>query len=161
MKAFVVSPSAISKIGSILISTTLVIGFALVQAPLRNVGARDSAGVVVRPAVQDVHPKNQLQLTVGKSLIVDSAAQIVRAEVGNPALADAIAIDAHELLVNGKLVGATTLTLWQEGGASKKFELNVKAGSHDASHIPSEDTVGHLGISGKILMAFSSSGVGK
>jgi Flp pilus assembly secretin CpaC len=118
-------PSVVSKVGSILISTTLVIAFAIVQAPLRNAAPRDVAGVVVRKPVQDVNARKKLSLTVGKSLIVDSRVEIVRATVADPDLADTVALDSHELLVNAKVVGETTLTLWQQDGKQRAFDLKV------------------------------------
>jgi Flp pilus assembly secretin CpaC len=133
-------PSVASKVGSILISTTLVIAFAVVQAPLRNPGAQAAAEVVVRKPVQDVYPKKQLNLVVGKSIIVDSKAEIVRATVADPKLAEAIAIDPHELLVNAKVIGATTLTLWQQGGQQRAFALNVGPDRREPEDARSEES---------------------
>jgi Flp pilus assembly secretin CpaC len=133
-------PSVVSKVGSILISTTLVIAFAVVQAPLRNSSVRDTTGVVVRKPVADAHVRKQLNLVVGKSIIVDSKPQIVRASVADPTMVDAVTIDSHEILVNAKTVGATTLTLWQVGGQQKAFTLNVAANTREAEDARLDNT---------------------
>jgi pilus assembly protein CpaC len=84
----------------------------------------------LREAAQATIPTKQLRLTVGKSLILDSIGQIVRVSVANPDLAETVAINPHELLINGKLPGETTLIIWQEGGDRRAFELKVEASSN-------------------------------
>jgi Flp pilus assembly secretin CpaC len=131
-------PSVASKVGSILISTTLVIAFAIVQAPLRK--PSNVAGVVVRKPIQDVNAKKKLNLIVGKSIIVDSKAEILRATVADPQLAEAFTLDSHELLVNAKVVGETTLTLWQQDGKQRAFDLTVAANLDRGRVQTSEDS---------------------
>jgi Flp pilus assembly secretin CpaC len=133
-------PSVASKVGSILISTTLVIAFAIVQAPLRN-PSKEAAGVVVRKPIQDVNAKKKLNLIVGKSVIVDSKVEILRATVADPQLAEAVALDSHELLVNAKVVGETTLTLWQQDGKQRAFDLKVAADLDRGRVETSEDSL--------------------
>jgi len=68
-----------------------------------------------------------LSLTAGKSLLVDSPARIVRASVGKPDLAAATSIDDHELLINGRNPGDTSVTLWASDGSRKQLQLHVEA----------------------------------
>ena len=68
-----------------------------------------------------------LFLTAGKSLIVDSPAVIERVAVANGATAEALATSPHEVLVNGKVVGETSLIVWQQGGNRLIFDLHVQA----------------------------------
>lgn len=68
----------------------------------------------------------ELKLTVGKSLIVDSPLNIQRVSVANGDLAEAIAISPREVLVNGKAPGETSLILWQVGGGRLFYDLAVR-----------------------------------
>jgi pilus assembly protein CpaC len=85
--------------------------------------------VNIREAAQATIPTKHLKLTVGKSLILDSVGQIIRVSVANPDLVETVAINPHELLINGKLPGETTLIIWQEGGDRRGFDLKVEATS--------------------------------
>jgi pilus assembly protein CpaC len=67
-----------------------------------------------------------LFLTVGKSLVVESSATIQRISVGDIVKAEAIAVSPHEVLVNGKAVGDTSLIIWQQGGNRLLFDLRVR-----------------------------------
>lgn len=92
------------------------------------------------PAAIETHPgpnPGQLQesrptaardlfVTVGKSLVVDSPVNIQRVVVGNDVLAEAIAVNPREVLVNGKAVGETSLIVWQQGGNRLFFDLIVR-----------------------------------
>lgn len=59
--------------------------------------------------------KREIQLVVGESKVI-SAFALVRTAVGNPAVADVVVVSNHELLINGKTPGTTTLTLWDKRG---------------------------------------------
>ena len=72
---------------------------------------------------------NELRLTVGKSLVVDSPVNIQRVSVANGDLAEAVAISPREVLVNGKAPGETTLILWQAGGSRLFYDLAVRQSS--------------------------------
>jgi pilus assembly protein CpaC len=82
-----------------------------------------------REAVEAKLPTKDLGIIVGRSIIVDSPAQIVRVAVANPDLIETVAVNPHELLINGKLPGQTTMILWTEGGQRRVFDLNVTANS--------------------------------
>jgi pilus assembly protein CpaC len=67
-----------------------------------------------------------LFVTVGKSLIVDSPVNIQRVSVANSDLAEAVAVNPREVLVNGKAPGETSLIVWQQGGNRLFFDLTVR-----------------------------------
>ena len=67
-----------------------------------------------------------LTVTVGKSVLVDSPATIERVAVSNGDVAEALVITPHEVMVNGRAVGETTMVVWQEGGNRLLFDLNVQ-----------------------------------
>lgn len=87
---------------------------------------------VVREAVEAKIPTRELGVTVGRSILVDSPGQILRVAVANPDLIETVAINPHELLINGKLIGQTSMIVWTEGGERRGFEVNVTA---NTSHL--------------------------
>jgi len=68
----------------------------------------------------------ELALTVGKSLIVNSAATIERVAVGFGDVAEARAVGPREVLLDGKAPGETSLIIWQEGGNKLFFDVVVQ-----------------------------------
>jgi pilus assembly protein CpaC len=68
----------------------------------------------------------ELALTVGKSLIVNSAAPIERVAVGFGEIVDARAVGPKEVLLSAKAAGETSLVIWQEGGNKLFFDVNVR-----------------------------------
>ena len=67
----------------------------------------------------------ELSVMVGKSVMLDSTPVIQRVSLAAD-VADAIVVSPHEVLVNGKTPGSTSLILWQEGGGRIFFNLTVR-----------------------------------
>jgi pilus assembly protein CpaC len=121
-----------ARLGSGLVSALIVAGFVLIQTPLwrpanaqsntQGTGAAQPSSMQTREAVLVTKP---LALTVGKSTILESKGSIERVSVANPDLAETLAISPHELLVNGKAAGQTTLIVWQQDGARLAFDLTI------------------------------------
>jgi pilus assembly protein CpaC len=93
-------------------------------------------------------PAAKLVVTVGKSLIIDSpASEIRRLSVANGDLAEAVAVNPKEVLINGKMPGETSLIVWQQNGARLIYDLTVRmsnakleaARQQIARDFPSED----------------------
>ncbi len=78
------------------------------------------------PAQAPSTGSRDLGVTIGKSVIVDSAAVIERVAVANGELAEAVVITPHEVLVNGRGVGETSMIVWQQGGNRLFFDLTVR-----------------------------------
>jgi|HubBroStandDraft_1064217.scaffolds.fasta_scaffold01133_7 pilus assembly protein CpaC len=68
-----------------------------------------------------------LVVTVGKSLVLDNAMNIQRISLANGELAEAVAVNPREVLINGKAPGETSLIIWQQGGPRLLFDLTVRA----------------------------------
>jgi pilus assembly protein CpaC len=68
----------------------------------------------------------RLVVTVGKSLIIDSPIDIRRLSVADGNLAEAVAVNPKEVLINGKLAGETSLIVWQQNGARLVYDLTVR-----------------------------------
>jgi|HubBroStandDraft_1064217.scaffolds.fasta_scaffold00779_2 pilus assembly protein CpaC len=67
----------------------------------------------------------ELVVAVGKSLILDTPADLRRVSVANGDLAEALAVNPREVLINGKAPGETSVILWQQDGARSLYNLTV------------------------------------
>jgi pilus assembly protein CpaC len=68
----------------------------------------------------------ELTVTANKSVVIDSAAELDRVSVGNEKVAEAVAVTPHEVVVNGRAPGATSLIVWQHGGSRLLFDVVVR-----------------------------------
>lgn len=67
-----------------------------------------------------------LAVTVGKSLVLDTPADLRRVSIGNGDLAEALAVTPREVLINGKAAGQTSVILWQQDGTRTLYDLTVR-----------------------------------
>ena len=65
-------------------------------------------------------------VTAGKSLIIDSPTPVVGVSIGNAEIAEALEVTPHEVLVNAKARGETTLVIWQKDGRRLAFDLTLR-----------------------------------
>jgi pilus assembly protein CpaC len=77
-------------------------------------------------AQQPAESPNELVVTTGKSVIVNSALPIERVSVGYGDFAEATAVSPTEVLVNGRAPGQTSLIIWQQGGGKLFFDVSVE-----------------------------------
>jgi len=77
-------------------------------------------------AQQQAELPNELVVTTGKSVIVNSALPIERVSVGYGDFAEATAVSPTEVLVNGRAPGQTSLIIWQQGGGKLFFDVTVE-----------------------------------
>ena len=61
-----------------------------------------------------------------KRQILDTAADLRRVAVANGDLAEALAVNPREVLINGKAPGETSVILWQQDGARTMYNLTVR-----------------------------------
>lgn len=84
------------------------------------------APVLRAPAAAQAFAPAAIELTVGKSMVLDSAEAIRRISVADPETADILLISPHQVYLTGKRPGATNLTLWGRGGqVSRIYDLCV------------------------------------
>jgi pilus assembly protein CpaC len=70
-----------------------------------------------------------IDVAVGKSVSVDVAGgAVTRVAIANEAVADCVAITSHELLVNGKAPGETSLVVWAGNGSRVRYDVTVSLG---------------------------------
>ncbi|HEY2773651.1 MAG TPA: type II and III secretion system protein family protein [Candidatus Binatia bacterium] len=82
-----------------------------------------------RPSAADpdgVAPPGSLDVTLGKSVVVESPIPVVRASLANPGVADAVVLSPRQVYVTGAGTGTTNLTLWQsDAEVYKIYTINV------------------------------------
>jgi len=83
----------------------------------------DAQAPAAMPA--EAEPQTTLHLLVGRSLVITSPTRVKRISVADPAIAEAVVISPHQLLINGKQAGGVSLVLWNEADQSQTFELLV------------------------------------
>lgn len=83
-------------------------------------GSTNSTGAIVRGNMPIA-----LNLSVNKTLILDEPHGIKRISIANAEIADAAAASTHEILLNGKAPGSTTLMVWDPAGARQAYEVHV------------------------------------
>ncbi len=89
--------------------------------------AQDAAASAQGSQAAPGAPVAKLVVTVGKSLIIDSpASEIRRLSVANGDLAEAVAVNPKEVLINGKAPGETSLIVWQQNGSRLIYDLTVR-----------------------------------
>ena len=81
------------------------------------------------PAQSGQDSPGSLLLTVGKSVVIDNALPLERVSVGFGDIAEGTAISPHQLLLNAKTPGVTSLIIWQEGGTRRFFDITVATSS--------------------------------
>jgi Flp pilus assembly secretin CpaC len=114
-----------SKLGSILFSTACLVAFGLLAGPVIQPAPQVSGGLEIHRAASAEGSTGVVRVVAGKSIIMESAARIARVSVDNPEVTRTTAIDEHELLVNAKRPGRTRVTVWQEDGTHKQFDLCI------------------------------------
>lgn len=68
-----------------------------------------------------------LEVTLGKSVVVETEVPITRASLANPAVADAVVLSPRQIYVTGTGVGGTNLTLWQsEEEVYRLYNISVQ-----------------------------------
>lgn len=66
-----------------------------------------------------------LTVARGTSALVNSPNPIQRVSIGDPEVADAIAVTPREVLVTGKKLGSTSLIIWEQNGTRRLFNVEV------------------------------------
>jgi pilus assembly protein CpaC len=69
---------------------------------------------------------NDLVVTVGQSVLVDTTQPILRVALGMDGIAEVTATSPTEVMVNGKVAGVTSLIIWEAHGARQFFKVMVR-----------------------------------
>ena len=66
-----------------------------------------------------------LHVTVSKSVLINTQDELKRVSVTDPAIADAVVVSLHQIMVHGRAPGEVTLILWDTAERSRSFDLMV------------------------------------
>jgi pilus assembly protein CpaC len=72
-------------------------------------------------------PATALELTVGMSSVIENENPIERISMGFGDVAEGAAVSPHEVLINAKNPGVTSLIIWQQGGPKRFYDVKVVA----------------------------------
>jgi pilus assembly protein CpaC len=73
-------------------------------------------GVPAADRAMEQRDIQRLDLTAGKSKVLDLPVAIKRASLANPEVADTVVLSPTQIYLTGKATGVTNLTLWNESG---------------------------------------------
>lgn len=68
---------------------------------------------------------NDLYLGINKSTVLENSVGVKRISIGNPDITEAMAVNRHEIVLNGKAIGATTMVLWDMKGQRSSYQIHV------------------------------------
>jgi pilus assembly protein CpaC len=100
------------------------IAAALSPAPPREAAATPAETRSGEP--EAISDPNAVQLTVGRSTLIDIGAPISRVSLTSADIADALVTSPNQLLVHGKVPGAISMFVWNRGGSVKRYEIVVQ-----------------------------------
>jgi pilus assembly protein CpaC len=66
-----------------------------------------------------------LAVTINKSVIIETNATVKRLSTANGEIAEAVAVSAREVVVNGKLPGETSIIIWDAEGKRTTYDVHV------------------------------------
>lgn len=87
-----------------------------------------SSGVVPVGAQITLPPAERILLTAGRSTVLNTAYDITRIAITDPTIADAVAVQPREVLIDGKKAGTISLIIWGAGGERTHYDIVVDAG---------------------------------
>src|SRR5437867_5654896 len=90
------------------------------------------AGATVLYAADETGSVN---LTVGRSTVIDVGAPIARVSLTSPDVADALVTSSAQLLVHGKTPGTISMFIWDRAGAIRRYDVTVQ---RDLSRLSSQ-----------------------
>jgi pilus assembly protein CpaC len=66
-----------------------------------------------------------ISLTTGTGELLEFDRDIVTLSISEPKIADAVVVSPHEVMVNAKAVGQTTLVVWETGALPARYNIKV------------------------------------
>jgi pilus assembly protein CpaC len=94
----------------------IAIGLLLGLSGVPAVSAQEPAAGSVGVGAFEQRDIQRLEVTSGKSKVLDLPVAIKRASLANPDVADTVVLSPTQLYITGKTTGVTNLTLWNESG---------------------------------------------
>jgi pilus assembly protein CpaC len=90
------------------------------------VTALAAATALIWPSVVPAQERTKVTVMVGQSITHRISNAVKTVSIANTEVADVVVLGPHEILINGKKVGMTTLVIWDEGDRSTSLDLVVR-----------------------------------
>jgi pilus assembly protein CpaC len=107
----------------------VLLTFLVLPVSAQGEGAAQGSSPAASSPASTMESSNDLSVTAGQSVLVDTAKPVSRVSVGLGDFAEATVVSPTEILVNGKKPGETSLILWEAGGARQFFNVFVRPSS--------------------------------
>ena len=85
------------------------------------------ASLIAAALAAQTAPTRELALVAGKGELLTFARDVQRVVISEPKIADAVVVSPHEVMVNAKAPGKTTLVIWENGSIPARYEVVVNA----------------------------------
>ena len=116
---------SLKSLGVARLRAMVAIVLCLTGAGIRpSIAQEQSAPTVTKPATQ--LPPRSLSLMAGRGELVQFEDETSRVSVSDPAVADAVVISEHDVVINGKTPGVTTILVWHGANVST-YHVTVNA----------------------------------
>jgi pilus assembly protein CpaC len=114
----------------------------LISEILRKGVSGALALLLAAPSMQTAQAQSMsvvdLNMTVGKSLVIDYPVEIGRISTSSPEVVDAVPATAKEFLLHGKGHGAATVVVWAKNGARTMYNVTVEHNTDPIKKLISE-----------------------
>src|SRR5215831_13408289 len=108
-----------------LIIVVLSLSFISGAQSVLSQAEQEPPAAVQRPAGPATQlPSRAMTLTVGRGQLVQFDDEASRVSVSDPMIADAVVVSPHEVVLNGKSVGHTTIMVWH-GDYVSPYDITV------------------------------------
>jgi pilus assembly protein CpaC len=94
-----------------------------------------------------------LTLIVGRGELMQYAGEVKQVAASEPKIADVVVISPHEVMINAKGPGRTTVVIWEAGSPPARYDVDVLADNTDfeqfRSQMRTEFPGSHIEVTGK------------
>ena len=97
-----------------------------------------AAGCIELFAAEPTPAAKELFIGLNQSTVLENAVGVKRISIGNPGVTEAVAVNRHEIVLNGKASGVTTMMLWDMQGQRSAFQIHV-GGANSKSDLVREE----------------------
>ena len=94
-----------------------------------------------------------LSLVVGRGELMQYTGEVKQVAASEPKIADVVVISPHEVMINAKGPGRTTVVIWEAGATPMRYDVEVLADTSDfdqfRSQMRTEFPGSHIEVTGK------------
>ncbi|MBI3207692.1 MAG: pilus assembly protein N-terminal domain-containing protein [Candidatus Solibacter usitatus] len=76
-------------------------------------------------AMAQTMPGKEVSIMVGRGELLQFQGDLQRVVIAEPKIADAVVVSPHEVMINAKSVGMTTLIVWENGVTPARYNISV------------------------------------